>query len=117
MIIRRERLGYLRHAIEALPDRLRIVVQGYFFDERPMAKIAADLGVTESRVSQLRAEALALLKDGLNVHLDPALAAQSPAKEGCVARRRAAYYDQIAVRGDLRARLDLTTPDGLPVAA
>ena len=117
MIIRRERLGYLRHAIEALPDRLRVVVQGYFFEERPMAQIAVDLGVTESRVSQLRSEALALLRDGLNTHLDPSLAAQSTVKEGCVARRRAAYYDQIAGRGTLRSRLDLTGPDGLPVAA
>jgi RNA polymerase sigma factor for flagellar operon FliA len=117
MLIRRERLGYLRHAIDALPERLREVVQGYFFDERPMARIAADLGVTESRVSQLRAEALGLLKDGLNAHLDPALAAQSPVKEGCVARRRAAYYEQIGERGSLRTRLAMTGPDGLPVAA
>jgi RNA polymerase sigma factor for flagellar operon FliA len=115
LLIRRERLGYLRHAIESLPERLRVVVQGYFFDERPMAQIAEDLGVTESRVSQLRAEALALLRDGLNTHLDPALAAQSPAKGGCVARRREAYYEQIQVRGTLRTRLDLTGPDGLPV--
>ncbi|SNY60581.1 RNA polymerase sigma factor for flagellar operon FliA [Paractinoplanes atraurantiacus] len=113
MLIRRERLGYLRHAIEALPDRLRAVVQGYFFEERPMARIAEDLGVTESRVSQLRAEALLLLKDGLNTHLDPALAA--PSKEGCVARRRTAYYDQIASRGTLKTRLAVTGPDGLPV--
>jgi len=35
----------------------------------------------------------------------------------CVARRRAAYYDQIAVRGDLRTRLAMTGLDGLPVAA
>jgi RNA polymerase sigma factor FliA len=117
MLLLRERLGYLRHAIDALPDRLRAVVQGYFFEERPMARIAEDLGVTESRVSQLRAEALTLLRDGLNTHLDPALAAQTPAKEGCVARRRTAYYDQIEARGDLRARLALTGPDGLPVAA
>jgi RNA polymerase sigma factor for flagellar operon FliA len=117
MLVRRERLGYLRHAIDALPERLRVVVQGYFFDERPMAQIAVDLGVTESRVSQLRAEALTLLRDGLNTFLDPALAAQSPAKEGCVARRRAAYYEQIAVRGSLRSRLDMTGPDGLTVAA
>lgn len=117
MLIIRERLGYLRHAIDALPERLRTVVQGYFFEERPMARIAEDLGVTESRVSQLRAEALTLLRDGLNTHLDPALAAQTPAKEGCVARRRAAYYDQIGSRGDLRARLALTGPDGMPVAA
>ena len=117
MLIRRERLGYLRHAIDVLPERLRAVIVGYFFEERPMARIAEELGVTESRVSQLRAEALALLKDGLNTHLDPALAAQSPAKDGCVARRRAAYYDQIATRGGLRDRLALTSPDGLPVAA
>ena len=117
MLIRRERLGYLRHAVDALPDRLRVVVQGYFFDERPMARIAEDLGVTESRVSQLRAEALGLLRDGLNTHLDPSLAAQNPLKDGCVARRRAAYYEQIAVRGDVRTRLALTGPDGLPVAA
>ncbi|GIM70433.1 sigma-70 family RNA polymerase sigma factor [Actinoplanes auranticolor] len=117
LLIRRERLGYLRHAIDVLPDRLRAVITGYFFEERPMARIAEELGVTESRVSQLRAEALALLKDGLNTHLDPALAAQSPVRDGCVARRRAAYYDQIATRGGLRDRLALTSPDGLPVAA
>jgi RNA polymerase sigma factor for flagellar operon FliA len=117
LLVRRERLGYLRHAIDALPERLRVVVQGYFFEERPMARIAEDLGVTESRVSQLRAEALNMMRDGLNTHLDPALAADTPAKDGCVARRRAAYYDQIATRGTLRSRLAVTGPDGLPVAA
>ena len=117
LLIRRERLGYLRDAVDALPDRLRVVVQGYFFEERPMARIAEELGVTESRVSQLRAEALHLLRDGLNIHLDPALAAQNPPKEGCVARRRAAYYDKIASRGTLQTRLAVTGLDGLPVAA
>ncbi|MEU7909117.1 sigma-70 family RNA polymerase sigma factor [Actinoplanes sp. NPDC049118] len=117
ILIRRERLGYLRHAVEVLPERLRAVITGYFFDERPMAQIAVELGVTESRVSQLRAEALALLKDGLNTHLDPALAAESPAKEGCVARRRSAYFDEIATHGTLRDRLAVTGVDGLPVAA
>jgi RNA polymerase sigma factor for flagellar operon FliA len=117
MLVRRERLGYLRHAVEALPDRLRAVVQGYFFEERPMAQIAQELGVTESRVSQLRAEALGLMRDGLNTHLDPALAAQTPPREGCVARRRRAYYEQIETRGTLRSRLAVTGPDGRPVAA
>jgi RNA polymerase sigma factor for flagellar operon FliA len=115
LLIRRERLGYLRHAVEALPDRLRVVIIGYFFEERPMAEIAAALGVTESRVSQLRSEALNLLRDGLLTHLDPALAA--PVKGGCVARRRAAYYDAIAARGSLKSRLAVTGPDGLPIAA
>jgi RNA polymerase sigma factor for flagellar operon FliA len=115
LLIRRERLGYLRHAIEALPERLRRVVTGYYFEECPMAQIAAELGVTESRVSQLRTEALALLRDGLNTHLDPALA--GPAKDGCVARRRAAYYESIANRSSLKSRLAVTGLDGLPVAA
>lgn len=117
MLLRRERIGYLRHAVDSLPERLRVVVRGYFFEERPMAQIAAELRVSESRVSQLRAEALVLLRDGLNAHLDPALAAENPAKEGCVARRRAAYYDQIASRGTLRTRLEMTSPDGLPLVA
>ncbi|WP_430780034.1 sigma-70 family RNA polymerase sigma factor [Actinoplanes sp. G11-F43] len=117
MLLRRERFGYLRHAVESLPERLRAVVSGYFFEERPMAQIAAELGVSESRVSQLRAEALVLLRDGLNTHLDPALAAENPPKEGCVARRRAAYYDKIASRGTVRSRLAMTGPDGLPVIA
>jgi RNA polymerase sigma factor for flagellar operon FliA len=117
LLLRRERLGYLRHAIDVLPERLRAVITGYFFEERPMAQIADELGVTESRVSQLRAEALGLLRDGLNTHLDPALAAEAPPKEGCVARRRAAYYDQIATRGTVGTRLAVTGLDGLPVAA
>ena len=117
MLLRRERLGYLRDAIEALPERLRAVINGYFFEERPMARIAVDLGVTESRVSQLRAEALGLLRDGMNTHLDPALAAEVPPKEGCVARRRAAYYEQIGTRGTVHSRLAVTGLDGLPVAA
>jgi RNA polymerase sigma factor FliA len=92
-----------------------VVVTGYFFDERPMAQIAMELGVTESRVSQLRAEALCLLRDGMNTHLESAPAA--PAKDGCVTRRRAAYYDSIATRGSLSSRLAVTGLDGVPVAA
>jgi RNA polymerase sigma factor for flagellar operon FliA len=117
MLIRRERLGYLRDAVDVLPERMRAVIIGYFFEERPMVQIAKELGVTESRVSQLRAEALGLLKDGLNVHLDPQLAAEGAQRDGCVARRREAYYQQIDASGSLRSRLAHTGPDGLPVAA
>ena len=116
MLIRRERLGYLRHAIEALPERLRAVVIGYFFEERPMAQIAAELGVTESRVSQLRAEALRPAARRPE-HAPRPGARPRPVKDGCVARRRAAYYDSIATRGTLRSRLAVTGLDGLPVAA
>jgi RNA polymerase sigma factor FliA len=117
LLIHRERIGYLHHAIEALPDRLRRVVTAYFFEERPMLQIAEELGVTESRVSQLRGEALTLLRDGLNSHLDPELMAGANRPDGCVARRREAYYAQIAAQGDLASRLRLTNQLGLPKAA
>jgi RNA polymerase sigma factor FliA len=117
LILHRERIGYLRNAIDALPARLRRVVVAYFFEERPMAEIAAELGVTESRVSQLRTEALVLLRDGLNSHLDPKLVTTSDRPAGCVARRRESYFAEIAAQGDLRSRLALTDPLGLPVAA
>ncbi|WP_275408259.1 sigma-70 family RNA polymerase sigma factor, partial [Planosporangium flavigriseum] len=114
LILHRERIGYLHHAIQALPERLRLVVEGYFFDERPMTEIAAGLSVTESRVSQLRAEALALLRDGLNTYLDPELVPEVDRAGGCVARRREAYYSAIAARSNLRSRLELTTQLGMP---
>ena len=56
VLVDRERRAYLADAVLALPERLRTVVIGYFFQERPMLEIADELGVTESRVSQLRAE-------------------------------------------------------------
>jgi RNA polymerase sigma factor for flagellar operon FliA len=116
LLLHREQLGYLRDAIEALPDRLRLVVTGYFLQERPMAELAAELGVSESRISQLRAEALTLLRDGMNAQLEPTLVGASQRPEGCVARRRQAYYAEIAARGTLRSRLDASDSLGMPVA-
>lgn len=93
-----ERLEYLVHAIEELPERLRVVVRGYFLDERPMGEIAAELGVSESRISQMRAEALVLLRDAMNSALDPELVPAHPRPEGCAAQRRDAYFRAVASR-------------------
>ncbi|BAL91644.1 putative RNA polymerase sigma factor [Actinoplanes missouriensis 431] len=112
MLLRREQIGYLHHAIASLPERLQTVVTEYFLRERPMADIAADLGVTESRVSQLRAEALSLLKDGLNTHLNPELAPVPENPESIVARRRASYYANIANNTSMRSRLAMTNEHG-----
>jgi RNA polymerase sigma factor for flagellar operon FliA len=115
LILHRERIGYLHHAITALPERLRTVVTAYFFHERPMTDIAQELGVTESRVSQLRAEALVLLRDGLNTHLDPDQVTTPDRTGGCVARRRDAYYTAIAAQGNLNTRLDRTDHLAMPI--
>ena len=58
----------------------------------------------ESIVSQLRAEALILLRDGLNAHLDPDTLPAEPRPKG----RLAAYHAAIAACSDFRARLDAT---------
>ena len=119
MLIRREQIGYLHHAIASLPERLQLVIREYFLNERPMADIAAEMGVTESRISQLRAEALSLLKDGLNTHLDPEMAPAPENPESIVARRRETYYSTIGGNTSLRSRLAMTNPYGhrVPVAA
>ncbi|HRD61730.1 MAG TPA: FliA/WhiG family RNA polymerase sigma factor, partial [Nocardioides sp.] len=53
---------------------------------------------TESRISQMRAEALVLLKDGMNASLEPELVAPHVRPDGCAARRRDAYFRAVAER-------------------
>src|SRR6266545_2792976 len=110
VLLDRERLAYLGDAVVALPERLRRVVTAYFLEERPMLEIAAELGVTESCVSQLRSEALVLLKDGLTAHLDPGTLPPESRPGGRVARRKAAYYSAVAAGSDYRTRLDAAPP-------
>jgi len=111
MLLHRERIGYLHDAVAVLPERLRFVVEASFLQERPLSEVAAELGVTESRVSQLRTEALALLKDGLATHMEQQEIGS--AKDGCVARRRAVYAAQIAARSTMATRLAATDVHGL----
>jgi RNA polymerase sigma factor for flagellar operon FliA len=100
----RELLTYMGEAVTELPERLRVVVEGYFLAERPMAEIAAELGVTESRVSQLRAEAMVLLRDAINSQLDPHLVPRHERPGGVAARRREAYFAAVADRHAAAAR-------------
>jgi RNA polymerase sigma factor for flagellar operon FliA len=117
VLLEREREAYLRDAVEMLPERLRAVVVGVFFNERPMQDIADELGVTESRISQMRSEALALLKDGLNANLSPEALPVEERPDGRVARRKNAYYAAIATRSDYRSRLSLPAPRSAMAAA
>jgi RNA polymerase sigma factor for flagellar operon FliA len=104
VLVERERKAYLLDAVSALPERLRHVVIGYFFEERPMQELADELGVTESRISQMRAEALVLLRDGLNSQLDPEMLPAEP-KSSRVANKRTAFYSAIAASSDYSTRL------------
>ncbi|GHS89507.1 hypothetical protein AGMMS50218_15970 [Actinomycetota bacterium] len=98
-----ERLRYLRAAVETLPDRLRVVVEGLFILDRSVAELADELGVTQSRISQLRTEGLALMRDGLNASLDPALVPAAARPDGVAERRRRSYFAAVAARAAMSA--------------
>jgi RNA polymerase sigma factor for flagellar operon FliA len=116
-LVSRERLAYLGDAVTALPERYRRVVSAYYLEERPMAEIAEELGVSESRVSQIRAEALALLKDGINAQLDPDQVPESERPGQCVDRRRAAYFAAVASTSDYKSRLAVRASAGAGIRA
>jgi RNA polymerase sigma factor for flagellar operon FliA len=67
----------VRNAIESLPPRERRVISLYYYGEVTMKEIGAELGVNESRVSQLHARALRRLRDALGADTTPAVAVAS----------------------------------------
>ena len=60
----------IRAAIAALPPRERRVVAMYYYAEATMKQIGAEIGVNESRVSQLHARAIARLRKALGADSD-----------------------------------------------
>lgn len=106
----RELHAYLRDAIALLPDRQRLVIIGYFLEGRTSQDLARFLGVTESRISQIRSEAIQMLKEGIEAQYvakdddEP-----RPEPRGRSARRKAAYVDAIGERSDWHDRMDQIT--------
>src|SRR6476620_11408638 len=71
----------VRAAIQSLPLREQRVIGLYYYQEATMKQIGAEIGVNESRVSQLHARAIRRLRD--------ALAGVMPAAEAAKAMRTA----------------------------
>ncbi len=61
----KELSGIMGKAIDILPDKERMVVTLYYYEELTMKEIASVLGVTESRVSQLHTKAIIRLRKKL----------------------------------------------------
>jgi RNA polymerase sigma factor for flagellar operon FliA len=91
-----ERVEFLAAAMRALPERLQTVIRGYFFEERSVCDLSEQLGVTQSRISQLRTEALELLRDGMNAQLEPGRVTPLRRASGRVSRRHVAYRAAMA---------------------
>jgi RNA polymerase sigma factor FliA len=95
-LLRSERARHLHEAIRALPDRLDEVIERNFFGDESLTDIAEDLGVTLSRVSQMRARALVLLHAAMSEIWD---GQPVPANGGVRARnQQRMYVDRVTGR-------------------
>jgi RNA polymerase sigma factor for flagellar operon FliA len=94
--------GYVRDAVRHLPERHRIVAVGLYLEGKSFEELADLLGVCPSRISQLRTEAVNMVRDGVEAQF--AAQAAEPAT-GRVARRKAAYAAEIARASSWRDRL------------
>jgi RNA polymerase sigma factor for flagellar operon FliA len=74
---RNETKERVRAAIASLPAREQKVISLYYYGEATMKQIGAEIGVNESRVSQLHARAIRRLRDALEVMMPRAEAAQA----------------------------------------
>jgi RNA polymerase sigma factor FliA len=74
---RNETKELVRAAIASLPVREQKVISLYYYGEATMKQIGAEIGVNESRVSQLHARAIRRLRDALEVMMPRAEAAQA----------------------------------------
>lgn len=64
-ITRDEQVEILAQALGRLPERERTVLMLYFYEELNLRQIAGMLGLTESRISQIRSAALARVRGWL----------------------------------------------------
>lgn len=101
----RELQAYLRDAVGLLPERQRLVIVGYFLENKTSQELADFLGVTESRISQLRSEALAALKEGIQAQYDPRQV-QPEDVSGRVAVRKANFARNVGQASVWKNRLD-----------
>ena len=64
-----EKVGLIARALDRLPEKERLVISLYFYEELNLKEIGEILGVTESRASQIRSRALIRLKNYLKKNL------------------------------------------------
>ena len=71
--IKAEMQQHLMDAIDALPERERMVLTLYYYEELSMKEIAELLGVVESRVSQIRSSAVVRVRAALSAFAQPSV--------------------------------------------
>jgi len=95
----------VRAAIASLPARERKVISMYYYAESTMKQIGSEIGVNESRVSQLHARAVQRLKKALGTEVPPA--------EAAAALRPAILSFQQTMRRMRMAKADMPATPGV----
>ena len=91
-----EKLTYLRAALAALPEKMRYIITQIYFEDRSVKELAEELGTTHSAVSQHRAEAVRLLKDGMETHYPDSVNENYVAQSRMAPASRNAYLARLA---------------------
>lgn len=102
-LLQRETVGTLLEAVASLPGKHGDVVRRYYFEGHLLQEIAADLGVTEARVSQINSEAVSALRRYFGSLYDgvPEVDESSPGK-----RTRAAFIASLTRTSTWKSRLE-----------
>jgi RNA polymerase sigma factor for flagellar operon FliA len=112
-IVSSERGAFLRAAIEALPEKMRYVVEQIYFEDRTVKELAEELGATHSAVSQQRSEAVRLLRDGLSTHFADEPDEQPELVSRVAPSRRNAYLARLAEYAELGIAQRITVAPAL----
>jgi RNA polymerase sigma factor for flagellar operon FliA len=101
----------VRNAIATLPPREQRVIALYYYNEVTMKDIGAELGVNESRVSQLHARAIRRLREALGAEITP-VAASAALREAIAAfEAKPAAFAQDATGHKKMAKASLPQPE------
>lgn len=111
-----EKLGYLRGAVKALPEKMRYVIEQIYFEDRSVKEIAEELGTTHSAVSQQRAEGIRLLRDGLGTHYSDAPETAYEPQSRVATASRVAYLSRVADETMLASSRFAGSAAGTPAA-
>lgn len=113
---RAETRDRVRDAIASLPPREQTVISLYYYGEVTMKQIGQEIGVNESRVSQLHARAVRRLRDALSAMV-PASEAASVMRSALLAFRQKPQMAKATLESSARSAAAITPGVVVPYAS
>ncbi len=98
LVLQNEHEAFLGEAVAALPPRMQYIVEQIYYRDRTVKELAQELGSSHSAVSQQRAEAMRLLRDGIERHYLATADARSQPHARIAASRREDYLVDLGSR-------------------